>query len=244
MPRSNAFALNAFEAQFEPLEHLSRRLWLPVLTNSEGNTFARFEVVHAWRQRLLAGHPPMRPTGDTPDAWPTPETAVVFDDSIRRLALHELTRHHEEITDQVVRNLLWHVDRIALAMAHVSRKEAVRLTVQAFEADWDHQSFELKEVLRVFESLDGVKNFARFSELSGLLQHEAWQAVLAAHEVIATLPELAALIRRLGRARPTDNTVEQVSQTQRERVIRQQWMRRWVELDLPGAGYDLSLIHI
>lgn len=235
---NSSFTPTAFEEQFEPLEHMSPRLWLPVLTNSEGDAFARFEAVNAWRERLLAGKPPMHVTGEDVDAWPTPETAVVFDRSVRQLELQKLTRKHDEITDQVVRNLLWHIDRIALAMAHVSREEAIELALAAFESDWDHQSFELKEILRVFESLDGVKNFARFSELSGLLQHDAWQAVLAAHEVIATLPELATLIRRLGRARPTDKTVEQASQTQRERVTRQQWMRRWVELDLPGAGYD------
>ena len=232
------FAPDAFEAQFEPLEHVSRRLWLPVLTNSEGDAFARIEVITSWRERLLAGQPPMVVSAQDPDRWPTPEVAAAFSQSVRQLGLHTLTRRHEEITDQVVRNLMWHIDRIALAMAHVSREEAVQLALQAFESDWDHQSFELKEILRVFESLDGVKNFARFSELSGLLQHDAWQAVLAAHEVIATLPELARLIRRLGRARPTDQTVEQASQTHRERVTREQWTRRWVELDLPGAGYD------
>lgn len=228
----------AVERRFEPLDALSRRLWLGALTNTEGEITARISALAGWHDTLMAGRPVFSDAMRRESNWPGPDVAEAFGAIARRLELHQLTHRHEEITVQVMQNLLWHIDRIALVTGRVGRTQAVALAAEAFESDWDHQSFELKEVLRVFESLDGVQNFARFAELSGLLQQDEWQAVLRAHAAMATLADLAALIRRLGRARPAPGLAEQPGDTRQQHRTTRQWVRRWTELDLPGGGFD------
>ena len=259
----------ALERRFEPLDRMHRRLWLQAIVNTEGGLVARLRGVAAWRERLLAGRGLLEagganaaqaeaPRGDAARAeaeegaapgsvaadgkagWPGPEVAEAFSARVEALGLPRLARHSEEVTDQVLRSLLWYVDRVAQLAARVGREQAARTAAQAFFDDWDGQRTDLEEVLRVFESLDGVANFARWSEIRGLLRTEAWQSVLRAHERIAQLPALSVLIRRLGRARPGDELETREAAQAPAPVSQREWVRKPLDVELPGAPVEIE----
>lgn len=229
----------AVERSLEPLEELGRPMWLPAMINSEGSFHARLKALQGWRSRLLAGRNPIGTGQEALQAdWPGVDLATVMQALIEKLELARLTNAHEALTEQVMRSLLWHIDRLALAQGHVGRAEAIDLVARSFDADWDQPRIDLKELLHVFESLDGVQNFATFSELRGLLQTEAWQAVLDAHRAIASLPKLAKLIHLLGRARPGDEEVDSSVASINVQVKTRAWVRQMADVELPGAGYE------
>lgn len=224
----------ALEARFEPLDRLGRRLWLPAIVNSEGRPVPRMAAVATMLGRLLAG----RTAFDAADEWPGEDARAAFSREFDRLDLAGVARGHEEVAEQVLRSLLWHLDRIALFAGRMPRAKAIDRCAAGFAEDWEECSEELREVLRVVESLDGVANFARWSEIRGLLRSESWKNVLAAHERIARMPKLAELLRRLGRQRPADDEAlaETAAATALEPTL--QWVRRAREVELPGVPLE------
>ena len=224
----------ALEERFEPLERMSRRLWLPAIINTEGRPVERLNAVAAARARLLSGGSVF----ESGARWPGSDAATAFGAACARLRLGEVARASEEVTDQVLRSLLWHLDRVSLLTGRMERSQALELCAQAFFDDWEPSIEEMREVLRVFESLDGVANFARWSEMRGLLHSEAWQQVLAARERIERIPRLAQLIRRLGRARPSEQETDAEAAKPRPSAESPAWVRRVREVELPGAPLE------
>jgi len=230
----DSFDPRALERRFEPLEVLGRRLWLPAIVNTQGRPVPRLAALAVGRARLLAGRSPFEPG----DAWPDGDVAAAFGAACHQLALGEVARGHEEVTEQVLRSLLWHLDRIAGRAAHAGRAAAIAESARAFHDDWETQREELREVLRIFDSLDGVANFARWTEIRGLLRSEPWLQVLAARERIAQMPKLSALIRRLGRLRPADDLQPRETSVADATERTLQWVRRPREVELPGVPLE------
>jgi uncharacterized protein with von Willebrand factor type A (vWA) domain len=228
------FDPSALETRFEPLDRMSRRLWLPAIVNTEGTPVERLEALAAARLRLLAGGAVF----ERGARWPDEDAAEIFGAVCARLGLGEVARASEEVTDQVLRSVLWHLDRVALLRRRMDRPAALQLCAQAFFDDWEPSVEELRAVLRVFESLDGIANFARWSEMRGLLHSEAWQQVLAARERIERIPRLSQLIRRLGRARPSEREVDTESARPQPCAQTPAWVRRQREVELPGAPLE------
>lgn len=228
------FDARALEARFEPLERMSRRLWLPAIVNCEGRPIERLQALAQARARLLEG----RGALDAGDAWPAADAAAAFGAECERLGLSEVVRGSEEVADQVLRSLLWHLDRIALLGERMGRAAAVAACAREFADDWQTRIEEYREVLRVFDSLDGIATLARWSQMRGLLHSEAWQSVLAARERIERMPQLAALIRRLGRARPVENEVQGEATRPQPSQTAPDWVRRTREIEFPGAPLE------
>lgn len=224
----------ALETRLEPLERMSRRLWLPAIVNCQGHPVARLRAVASARARLLEGGAAI----DAADGWPAPDVAAAFGACCDALRLGEVARGAETVCDQVLRTLLWHLDRIALFEARMPRAQAVARCAQAFREEWEPMVEELREVLRVFDSLDGIANFARWTEIRGLLRSEAWQQVLAARERIERMPQLADLIRRVGRARATERETTTQASRPRPTQERTDWVRRIREVEFPGAPLE------
>lgn len=232
----SGFNPQAIEHKLKPLEALGRPLWLPSMVNSEGGFVARLRALELWRERLLAGRNPIGQAYC--DGWPGDDVIAVLEPLLQTLELARLTFSHEPLTEHVMRSLLWHIDRLAIATGHVGRANAIDLVARSIEADWDEPRIDLKDILHVFESLDGVQNFAAFSELRGLLQTEAWQAVLAANRAIESLADLVRLIRKLGRLRPGEQERDSAVSTTNVQVNRRGWVRQYADVPLPGAGYE------
>lgn len=187
----------AQEARLAPLDALARRLWLGGLTNAEGNLESRLRALGGLRAELLAGRVPAAAEW----GWPPPAIAAAF--AVRMIGL-ELARYCEgedELTDTVLMSLLFHTDFIVdYRDRGDSATEAAQRAAEAFAADWAERCGQMDELAEVFGLLpDDAKN-ERWDRLCGLLRSEGWQEVLRIRRLLQRLPDLAALIRRLGRA--------------------------------------------
>jgi uncharacterized protein with von Willebrand factor type A (vWA) domain len=230
------FRPESLEARLAPLDALPRTLWLPAIVNNEGDPFGRLEWVEAARRMLIEGGSPLA-------GPPLPGLPVDLVDGyapvFERLALPRLSRGQPAFAEQVLRSLLWHVDQVARLGASMPRTVAIARTAAAYEAEWVERGEAMHEVMRLVESLDGVANFARWSELQGLLKSSSWQRILEARELIERMPQLAALIRRLGRARPCEQTrLEPDASAGGEGPPH--WVQHRREVALPGTPVEIE----
>ncbi|MDT7837875.1 VWA domain-containing protein [Aquabacterium sp. OR-4] len=182
------------EAPFDRLAALPRTLWLPTLTTSAGHSAQRLADVATWRTALLAGTmpPPEAHFGDAAAAAPLRQ-------AVGELGLAALARGAEPLAEQVLRTLLWHLDRIADLQPRLSRAEAIARVAQDFHAAWTLERAGWEELLTLLQGLGDLARL-RWDQMTGLLARREWQEALRIAETLQQLPELAALIRRLGRA--------------------------------------------
>lgn len=228
------FRPDALEERLAPLDTLPRALWLGTLVHNEGTPIERPGRVATARERLLAAQSPFGQQALTDDGC-----AAAFEPAFERLGLQPLCRGQPAVTDEVLRSLLWHLDQIARTCDTVTRAQALALLADAFEAQWIERGEALREVMRLVESLDGVVHAARWSELHGLLESDAWHEILAARERIERMPGLAAMIRELGRARPCDDPrIEPSDDT--TGVGPDAWVREPREAPVPGAPVEID----
>lgn len=229
------FRLDALEARLAPLDALPRTLWLPSIAHNEGSPVERIGRVERARARLLAGDSAFGEDGLPDDD----DVAAAFGPAFGRLGLAGLCRGQAAVADEVLRSLLWHVDQIARATDRLPRAGALERLAEAFESEWVGRGQALHEVMRLVESLDGLVDAARWSELQGLLESDAWQGILEARSLIEGLPGLAALIRSLGRVRPTDDDrVVRVEET--EGAGPQTWADELRDASVPGVPVEVD----
>ena len=232
------FRLDALEARLAALDELPRTLWLPAIVHNEGSPIERIGRVERARARLLDGGSPFGSDALTD----LDEVAAAFAPVIERLALPSLSRGQPAVADEVLRSLLWHVDQIARASDRVPRGVAATQLADAFEAEWVGRGEALHQVMRLIESLDGLVEAARWSELLGLLETDAWQAILEARTRIETMPGLAALIRTLGRTRPTDDDCVEPAEDARD-TGPPTWVRETREATVPGVPVEVDGVY-
>ncbi|MBL8481249.1 MAG: VWA domain-containing protein [Rhodocyclaceae bacterium] len=193
--------LSPLEAQLAPLARLPRGLWLQGLVNSNGLLEPRLAALEQLREELLAGA--LAPQAD--QRWPVGHPALPARDCIADLELAGYCRDQPELTDLILRSLLWHLDRIPDFLDRgATELQAAQLAVESFRADWSERQGELDELIYVLGELgDMVKN-CRWDTMRGLLSNPGWREVLRIRKQIEHMPELVNLIRKLGRARQTD----------------------------------------
>ncbi len=99
---------------------------------------------------------------------------------------------------QVMRTALWHLDSLIDRPVHQPRADAIVAMTQAFRAEWQVQRSDWDEVAAL---LRGMGEFAMLSwdTLQGRLQGRDIARAQALAELIATAPEILALIARIGR---------------------------------------------
>ena len=188
------------EARLAALELLPRSLWLGSVINSQGSLEARLGALHGLREALRAG----RIADPASAPWPDRALAAALHLVFLRLGLAELCREQEQLADQVLASMLWHLDRI---VDYIDRGDSIEAAtaaaLAAFEEDWRERCELVKELVEVFGVAGDLLKNVNWDLLRGVLRSEGWQEILRAHRLIETLPELARLIRRLGRAQPT-----------------------------------------
>jgi len=188
------------EAPLAPLDRLPRALWLGGLTHSQGTLVPRLADLEAWRTVLLAGGVPLDVS------WPPPGIAAGLFDTLRRLDLPGYCADRAELADTVLQSLLFHFDLVVDYVDRgASEDEAVAMALEAFAADWSDRCGMMDELVEVFGDLGDLVKNTRWDTLRGLLRSSGWQEVVRVRKLIERLPELAAIIRGLGRARRTED---------------------------------------
>ena len=201
--RQRPLLFEAKERRLEALDRLARSLWLGGLTNSQGSLEPRLESLAALHGALLAGVIPSLETW----CWPPRPIAQPLHDAITRLGIAGFCHGQKELTDTVEMSLLFHLDFIVDYQDRgASEPDAVRMAIDAFVEDWSERCGEISELIEVFGlPPDDGKN-TRWDQIHGLLRSSGWQEVLRIRRLLERLPELARVIRALGRCRQADET--------------------------------------
>jgi uncharacterized protein with von Willebrand factor type A (vWA) domain len=184
------------DAPYRLLDALPRTLWLPAVINSVGHPAARLADLAVWREALQAGRLP-GPGTDFSDA----AALHPLREAVGALGLPALVQRAPALAEQVLRTLLWHLDRLIDRPPSQPRSEAIDAMAAAFRAEWQRQKGDWEALFALIQGL-GDLSALRWDELQGLLRarerHE-WREIERLQVLMQARPELAALIRRLGR---------------------------------------------
>jgi uncharacterized protein with von Willebrand factor type A (vWA) domain len=179
---------------YDRLEPLPRTLWLPGLVTSAGERAQRLTDVGLWVAALTAGAlPPVQADfGDGQATRPLRQ-------AVGELGLPAMAHDVPALAEQILRTLLWHLDRIVDHQPRCSRDAAIAQVVEEFRDAWQQETTGLDEDLALLRALGDLAHL-RWDELRGHLTSRSWQAARRASAWLQHLPALAELIRRLGRA--------------------------------------------
>ena len=191
----------AGEGRLAALDGLARALWLGGLTNSQGSLEPRLAALAYLRRELLGGVAPS--AGEWP--WPPPPVAQALAVAIAGLGLPRYCSGQQELTDTVLLSILFHLDFIVDYVDRGATEDAaLRMAIEAFTADWRQHCGQIDELVEVFGMVPDDCEHQRWDRMRGLLQSSGWQEVLRIRRLLEGLPELAKIIRALGRSRPAE----------------------------------------
>jgi uncharacterized protein with von Willebrand factor type A (vWA) domain len=179
---------------YQKLEALPRATWMPALTCSAGNSGQRLAHLKSWEQALLSGRVPA-PALHLGD----PQAAEAVLQVLAELALNQLTQGSAAITEQVLRNALWHLDHLIDRPVHEDRRETIARMQQALRGDWQNQRHDLEAAKALLKTLGDMPHM-RWDELQGLLRSHGWAQAERIGALLAQLKDLSQFIDRLGRA--------------------------------------------
>lgn len=225
-------AAHTIDRPYDALQPLARGLWLPGVVCSAGERGQRLVDARRWTEALGAGVLPP-PDADFGDAQAlAPLRAIVG-----VLGLPTLARGTPALVEQVLRTLLWHLDRIVDHQPRLSRAEAIAAVAEDFRAAWAEERGGLDEDLALLRELGDFAHL-QWDQLQGRLRSRPWQVAKRAAERLAQLPELAALIRALGRSERSVQTRRETTQTPRPQD--RHALLRAVETRLPDAPGEVT----
>ena len=156
------------DAPWDRIDPLPRALWLPGLVTSIGAPAQRLHDVERWHTALLAGElPPL-------DAhFGDPEAVAPLREACRALGLPALCRATEALAEQVLRTLLWHLDRLIDLQPRLTRGEALAQVTDEFKAAWVQEKGDWEEVMALLQGLGDLPQLSR-DALRGLLRTREW----------------------------------------------------------------------
>jgi uncharacterized protein with von Willebrand factor type A (vWA) domain len=222
----------AIDAPYERLEPLPPALWLPSLVASAGERAQRLTDARRWLDALQGGHLPPA-DADFGDA----AASAPLRSAVGELGLPALARGVPALAEQVLRTLLWHLDRIVDLQPRLTREAAIDEVAAWFRAAWEEQASGLDEDLALLQGLGDLASL-RWDSLRGHLTSRSWAAARRASEWLRQLPELAALLRRLGRAERAVAAPPRVAPRRADAVAPPQALRA-IETRLPDAPGEI-----
>lgn len=176
------------------LEALARELWLPGLVCSAGGFDQRLTDLRLWFDHLLQGElpPPRADFGD-------PAVTGALRSVMAELQLSAVTRGSEEMTLQLLRTALWHADRLIDRHEAEPREPAISRMAQGFRQEWTIERADWEEAQALLLGF-GDGRHLRWDAVKGHLRSREWREAQRLSALMAQRPELAALLRRIGRA--------------------------------------------
>jgi uncharacterized protein with von Willebrand factor type A (vWA) domain len=228
----NAAPATPFDAPYDRLRALPRAVWLPTLVAAVGARGSRLNDAQRWLAALSDGTLPPADAdfGDAPATAPL--RAIVG-----ALALPSLARGTPALAEQIVRTLLWHLDHALDLQPRLTRAQAIAQVAQEFESAWHRETQGLEADLALLRDLSGGAHL-RWDELRGRLRSREWQAARRAAERLAALPQIDALLRRLGRREWSAQV--KPSRADENSTRAQRAPMRAVTTRLPGAPGEIS----
>jgi hypothetical protein len=220
------------DAPYDGLAVLPRELWLPALVTSAGSDLRRIGDLPHWMAALQAGQLPDEALdfGDAQALAPLRRAAA-------ELGLPALCEGLPPMVLQLLRSLLWHLDRIVDAQPRLDRTAAIAEVVAGFRADWTLERAGWEEVRALLQGLGDLAHL-RWDALRGHLRSRGWQEALRISALLPALAPLAELIRRLGRSErslsPPPRPQARPAPTEPQRQP-----TRWRETRLPDAPGEL-----
>jgi uncharacterized protein with von Willebrand factor type A (vWA) domain len=189
-----AISLAAANAPFHHVAALQRELWLPALVCSSGRTAQRLQDLPAWQAALHAG---VLPDGrhDLGDA----AASAPLRHAVAGIGLCALAQGSASMTRQVLRAMLWHLDRLIDRPDTEPREAAIQRMVQDFRSQWTLERQGWEEVLALFKTLGELPDL-EWDVLRGQLNRREWSQALHIGDLLAQLKELSAFIDQIGRA--------------------------------------------
>ncbi len=186
--------MERLDAPYDRLGALPRELWLPGLVTACGDSSLRLADLPCWLSALDEGVLPgtAHDFGDAQAVGPMRE-------AVGELELPQLARGVPALAQQVLRTMLWHLDRIADAQPRCSRDEAVAQCAADFRAEWQVEKSGWEEALALMQGLGDLSDL-RWDELQGRLSAREWREAQRLSAMLAHLQPLVELIRALGRA--------------------------------------------
>ena len=184
----------AFDAPWDRLAALPREVWLPALVASAGHPAPRLADVRRWLDALQAGALP----AEDADFGDAPATAPLRR-AVAELGLPALARDLPALARQVLRSLLWHLDRIVDHQPKLPRAAAIARVAADFRASWQLELHGLEASLALLRGLGDLSQRS-WDELRGRLHTREWAEAQRLVALLARLPALAELLRRLGRS--------------------------------------------
>jgi uncharacterized protein with von Willebrand factor type A (vWA) domain len=181
-------------APYHHLKALAPDLWQSALVCSSGCTGRRLQDLAQWDAMLQAGQLPA-PACD----WGDADACQALRAEIQALDLCALTRGSTSMARQVLRVMLWHLDRLIDRPAEQGRAAAIAEMAQAFRAEWSFQRADWEQVLALFKSLGDLATM-RWDTLQGHLQSRGWSEAKRIGGLLDELVALRRFIDAVGRA--------------------------------------------
>mgnify|MGYP000997328078 CR=1 FL=1 len=182
------------DAPYDRLQDLPRALWLPAVITAAGPPATRLADLRRWLAALADGTLP------PPDAdFGEPDALAPLRAACSELGLAGLCRGAPALAEQLLRTLLWHLDRLIDLQPRQSRAQAIDSVVQEFRDAWQQEKGDWDTLQQLLLGLGDLAQL-RWDELRGLLRSREWQEAERVGRALARLPALQALIRQLGRA--------------------------------------------
>ncbi len=184
----------AANAPFHLLAELAPALWQSALVCSSGQTRRRLRDLQQWEQALQAGALP-----DPACDWGDARACQAMRAEILALDLCALTRGNTSMAGQVLRVMLWHLDRLIDRPSARSRAAAIADMARAFREEWSVQRADWEQVLAVFKTLGDLAQL-RWDTLQGHLQSRGWSEARRIGVLLDGLTGLRSFIDGVGRA--------------------------------------------
>lgn len=223
------------DAPYDRLDALPRELWLPGLVTACGDCARRLADLQCWLASLQAGALP-----ETDHDFGDTQAVSALRREVGELGLPALCRGSAAMAQQVLRTLLWHLDRINDHLPWATREEAIARVAAEFRAEWTIEKAGWEAMLALLQSLGDLPHL-RCDEMHGHLNSRAWREAERIAALLPHLQPLAEIIRRIGRAVPHPGLPPTLGETPRGAQPRAVLLRETRLPDAPGEIKGIRL---